>query len=91
MLCSRGGVENIRLKCSQKKARSSKIFFRRSQKKGLEKIFSGNLYLKKTKKGVHKFTARFLAFSNKISTVSNKISNKNGAVLEPRTGQFSIT
>ena len=35
------------------------------------------------KKGVRKFSARFLAFSNKIS--------KNSAVLEPRTGQFSST
>ena len=33
------------------------------------------------KKGVRKFSARFLGFSNEISTVQ-----KNSAVLEPRTG-----
>ena len=38
------------------------------------------------KKGVRKFSARFLAFSNEISTVQ-----KDSAVLEPRTGQFSRT
>ena len=40
----------------------------------------------KNKSGVHKFSARFLAFSNEISTLQ-----KNSAVLEPRTGQFSRT
>ena len=38
------------------------------------------------KKDICKFSARFLAFSNKISTVK-----KNRAVLEPKTGQFSRT
>ena len=33
------------------------------------KIFSGDLHLRETKKGLRKFFARFLAFSNKISTV----------------------
>ena len=61
------------------KKRSSKIFFRRSPKKGLQKnfsgekglqkFFSGDLHLRKTKKGLRKFSARFLAFSHKISTV----------------------
>ena len=36
-------------------------------------------------KSLRKFSARFLAFSNEIST------SKNSAVLEPRTGQFSRT
>ena len=62
------------------KKRSSKIFFRRSQKrkgpqkffsskKGFQNFFSGCIQLKKTKKGLPKFSARFMAFSIKISTV----------------------
>ena len=62
----------------QKKKRSPKIFFRRSQKslrknfqakKVLKKFFSHDLHLTKTKKGLRKVSARFLAFSCKISTV----------------------
>ena len=59
-----------------------KIFFRRSQKKGLQnffsgkkglqKFFSGDFHLRKRKKGLRKFSARFLALSNKISTVQKK-------------------
>ena len=40
-----------------------------SPKKSLQKFFSGDLHLRKTKKGLRKFFARFLAFSNNISTV----------------------
>ena len=40
-----------------------------SGEKGLKLFFSGDLQLRKTKKGLRKFSARFLAFSNKISTV----------------------
>ena len=67
-----------RRKCSPKK-KTSKNFFRQSQKKGLQKSFSGEKGLQKffftlsphstTKKGFRKFSARFLVFSNKISTV----------------------
>ena len=64
---SRG--QEHRRKCSPKKKRSSKIFFRRSQKKTFKKLFSGDLYLRKPKKGLCRFSARFLAFSNEISTV----------------------
>ena len=46
-----------RRKCSPKKKKSSEIFF------------SDDLHLGKTKKGLHKFFARFLAFFSKISTV----------------------
>ena len=35
----------------------------------LKKIFLGDLYLRKPKKGLCRFSARFLAFSNEISTV----------------------
>ena len=56
-----------RRKCSQKeRKRSSKFFFRR---KRFQKIFSGDLQLRKTNKGLRKFSARFLAFSYKISTI----------------------
>ena len=63
---------------SPNKKRPSKFFFRRSQKKKVFKIFflakkvfknffSGNLYLRKPKKRLCRFSARFLAFFNKIS------------------------
>ena len=38
-------------------------------KKVFKKFFSGDFHLSKTKKGLRKFSARFLALSNKISTV----------------------
>ena len=78
-----------------KKKRSSKIFFRRSQKKkGLEKFFSGEKGLQKTffmrslldeikKKDLCRFSARFWRFPTKFQRF------KNSAVLEPMTGQFS--
>ena len=44
-----------------------KIFFQ--AKKVFKIFFPGDFHLRKTKKGVHKFSARFLALSNKISTV----------------------
>ena len=50
-----------RRKCSPKK-RSSQFFFRAISKKGLQKNFSGE-------KGLSKFSARFMALFNKISTV----------------------
>ena len=37
--------------------------------KSYSKFFSGDLYLRKTKIGFRKFSAKFLAFFNKISTV----------------------
>ena len=39
------------------------------KEKSIEKNFSGNLQKKKTKKGLSKFFAKFLAFSNKILTI----------------------
>ena len=57
------GASVLKAKGLQKK------FFRRSQKKGLKNFFSGDLHLRKTKEGLGKFSARFLAFSNKISTM----------------------
>ena len=52
---------------SDLKKKGLQIFF--SCKKGLQKFFSSDFYLWKTKKGLRKFSARFLALSNKISTV----------------------
>ena len=40
-----------------------------SSEKVFKNFFSGDLHLKKTKKGLHRFSARFLVFFNKISTV----------------------
>ena len=60
------------------KKRSSKNSFRRSRKKGLKiffssekdkKFFSGDLHVRKTEKGLRKFSAKNLAFFNKILTV----------------------
>ena len=63
----------------QKKRRFSKKFFKQSQKKGVQKFFSGerssnnffsgDFHLRKTKKGLRKVSARFLALSNKILMV----------------------
>ena len=56
-----------------KKNRSAKIVFRQSQKKkGRQKIFKRSPK-RKTKKGLRKFSARFLAFSNKILTVQKLV------------------
>ena len=69
-----------------RKKRSLKFFSDDLQKKKVFKVFfSGHLQLRKTKK-VFANIPRFLAFSNKISTIQ-----KNSAVLKPRTGQFSRT
>ena len=51
----------------QSKKKVFKNFF--SGEKDLQKIFSSDFHLRKTKKGLRKFSARFLALSNKISTV----------------------
>ena len=40
-----------------------------SGEKGLQKFFSGDSQLRKTRKGLRKFSARFMAFSSKIPTV----------------------
>ena len=64
------------------------------KKKGLHKNFSGDLKKKKKKKV---FTKIFQAISTKklfpknfSSAPQNFNNSKNSAVLEPRTGQFSI-
>ena len=44
-----------------------------SGKKVFKHIFSGDLYLRKTKKGLRKFSAGFQAFSSKISTVQKLV------------------
>ena len=59
-------VFKIFFKRSQKQ-RSSKFFFQ--PKKVFKFFFSGDFHFRKTKTGLRKFSARFLALSNKISTV----------------------
>ena len=75
----RPGTKDTSVSVLQKKRMFSKTFFKQSQKKGLQKffsgekdlqnIFSGNFHLRKTKNSLRKFSTRFLALSNKISTV----------------------
>ena len=64
----RGQGQGHKRKCSLKK-KVFKIFFQTPQKKVFKNFFPGDLHLRKTKKGLRKFSSRFLAFSNKISTV----------------------
>ena len=82
---SRPRTKNTDASVLQKKEGFQKNFSSHLKKKVFKIFFSGNLYLRKPKKGLCRFSARFLAFSNEISTV------QNSAVLEPRTGQFSRT
>ena len=51
------------------KKKVKKNIFQAISKKGLQKFFSSDFHLRKTKIGLRKFSARFLALSNKISTV----------------------
>ena len=60
------------------KKRFPKFFFKQSQKKGLQKFFSGDFHLRKTNKGLRKFSARFLALSKKISTVQKIVQRGHG-------------
>ena len=60
----------------KEKIRSSKVF---SDERKVFKTFFRQSPEEEYKKGLHKFSARFLAFSNKISR------SKNSAVLDPRT------
>ena len=88
----RGGVDDTRLEAKAKDTKNSKAKDRLSlgrgqghrctcsPKKGLQNFFSGDFHLRKAKKGLRKFSARFLAFSNKISTVQK-------IVLSSRPGQ----
>ena len=72
-----------RRKCSPKKKGFQKNFSGKLKKKVFKNFFqainvfknffSGDLRLRKTKKGLRKFSARFLAFSNKISTVQKLV------------------
>ena len=63
-----------------------KIFFQAiSKKKVFKNFFSRDLYLRRPKKGLCRFSARFLRFPTKFQRF------KNSAVLQPRTGQFSRT
>ena len=95
----RGGVEDTRLEDKAKdtgasvlQKKSSKFFIR--QKKS-SNFFSGDLHLRKTKKILCKFFTRFLAFSNKISTIQKivlSLSQGNGnfrglEVSRPRTSK----
>ena len=77
--------------CSRRWPRTQAQVFSK-KKNGLQKFFSGDLQERKTKKLFAKFSARFLAFSNKILTVqkivrssSRGLGNLRGLeVLRPR-------
>ena len=53
----------------KKKEGLQKFFSSNLKKKAFKTFFSGDFHFRKTKKGLRKFSARFLALSNKISTV----------------------
>ena len=79
MLEAKAKDQGHKRKCSPpQKRRPSKNFFRQSPKKGLQKIFSGDLQKNDLTK---KFSADLQNFNH----------SKNTAVLEPRTEQFSRT
>ena len=79
-----------RLKCSLKKKGLQKNF---SGEKGLKNYFFRRSPIEENKKGLRKFSARFLGFSNKISTVQKIVlSSSRGQgnfrgleALRPRT------
>ena len=78
--CSRPRPRTKDTGASVLKKKSSKIFFKRSQKK--KKVFTKIFQAISTKK----------RFPKKFSSASQNFNNsKNTAVLEPRTGQFSRT
>ena len=68
---ARGQNQGHRRKCSTKK-KSSKVFSRRSTKKDLQNFFR-RFPIEGHIKGLRKFSARFLEFSNKILTVQKKV------------------
>ena len=94
---SRGQGPRTQTQVFSKKKRSSKICFRRSQKKtrsskffsgekGFQKFFVRRSLLEETKKKVFAdFPRGFWRFPTKFQWF------KNSSVLEPRTGQFSRT
>ena len=56
-----------------------------SQKKGLQKFFSGDFQKRKTKKnkkGLCKFSARFLAFFNKVLTFQKTVRAEDRAIFK---------
>ena len=57
----------LKIFLSSLKKKVFKNFFQ--AKKVFKNFFSGDFHLRKTKKGLRKFSARFLALSNKLSTV----------------------
>ena len=97
---TRGGVEDTRLETKTKntkkfRGQGPRTQAQRSPKKCLQHFFSGDLHLRKTKKVFAIFSARFLAFSNKISTVQKIVlssSRRQGnfwglEALRPRTSK----
>ena len=74
-----------------KKERVFKNFFQ--AKKVFKIVFSGDIELRKTKKGLRKFSARFMAFSNKISTVQNIVlsSSRGQGNLRPGQGLQNVS
>ena len=74
---SRGGVEDTRLEAKDRSSRGqgprtqAQVFSKKE--KVFQNFFSGDLHWSKTKKGLHKFFARFLEVFNKISTVQKMV------------------
>ena len=70
MLEAKAKDQGHRHKCSPKKKVLKKFFQAISKKRSSKKLFFlGDFHLKKTKKGLRKFSTRFLPLSNKILTV----------------------
>ena len=91
----RGRAPRTQTQMFSKKKKTSKFFSGDIKKKKVFKnvfqakkvfknFFSGDFYLRKSKKGLCRFSARFLAFSNKISTVKKRCCPRaeNRAIFE---------
>ena len=83
MLETKAKDQGHRCKCSPKK-KVSKIFFRRSSKKTSSKKLFKRSPNEEYKKGLRKFSARFLAFSNEILGVQKQCCRRaeNKAIFE---------
>ena len=76
---SQGQGPRTQAQVFSKKKKLKKIFSSNLKKKVFKKFFSSDFHLRKTKKGLRKFSARFLALSNKISTVQKiELSSSRG-------------
>ena len=78
---SRGQGHRRRCSPNNNKKKVFKFFFQAISKKRSSKIFSGDLYMRKPKKGLCRFSARFLAFSNETSTVQKCVLEDSTSVI----------